>query len=135
MMHLLPLLVRSSFITSFDCLGSAFVNLIWSPEDVNYIEFNVQPHDPLFSSYKSKVHERPAILNSAWAKGGTGRYFIIDPCMKSFEHFYIHDVTVSVFELLSAITSMGKGYLAPNYNISQHQQLDHIDSDPKHDRL
>jgi hypothetical protein len=109
--------------------GSAFGNLMWAPDDINYIEFNVFPNDPMFSSEKSKIHSRPSLLNSAWAKGGTGSCYIIDPYEKSYGHYYGGDIKVSEYEILHAMKTMNQGFIRSNYDISEFTTVMHINSD------
>jgi hypothetical protein len=105
--------------------GAAFGNLMWAPDDVEYVEFNVFQDDKNFSSFKSKTHARPALINSAWAKGGTGRYYNIDPSIKSTPHFYVEDIRVAPYELLQILVAMNGSIIKEGYNSTRYQPEKH----------
>jgi hypothetical protein len=92
--------------------GSAFGNLIASPDDVDYIEFNLFPDDPLHNMVNSSAAiVRPTILAAAWNKGGTGKFYIIEPYYRSRDDFYEEEMTVSCYELIETLRLIGKDVL------------------------
>lgn len=98
--------------------GSAFGNIMWSPDDVDLVEFNVFPDDPAYTSPYSLSHHRPSLIAAAWAKGGTTKIFNIDPVRKSFDNFYDKNIQVSPYELLKVMELIGDDVLIPTHDIS-----------------
>lgn len=83
--------------------GGAFNNMMWAPTEVDIIEFNEFPDDNHFSESHGGTPVRHVFLTSAWAKGITGKFFIIEPSMKHKFDMYTGKLRIAPYELFEVM--------------------------------
>lgn len=88
---------------------------MWCPDDTDYVEFNVFPDDPVYSSKDSECHHRPSLISAVWAKGGQSKIYNIDPSYKSLQDFYEDPIRISPYEVYETLKRIGDDVVNENY--------------------
>ena len=104
--------------------GGAFNNLMWAPQDVDYVEFNEFPDDDVYSQSHGETPVRCVFLTAAWAKGGTGKFWIVEPSMKHPSNFYVGKLRIAPLELVAVLLKIG-GILKSEVSLSNYKSERH----------
>ena len=94
---------------------------MWCPDRVDYIEFNVFPDDPDFTSPRSPSRHRSSLIAAAWVKGGDSTIYNIDPVRKSYSSFYDENIQISPHELLEVLKHAGNDIISRNFDTSSYK--------------
>eukprot|EP01034_Spumella_vulgaris_P021449 gene21449-27482_t len=85
--------------------GGGWNNLMFTPPDCHYIEFNYQPNVAVYVEKTARVRDN--FLTAAWAKGGSGRYYTIPPNNKTVvdkpNMYYKKEMRVSPRDVLMVL--------------------------------
>jgi hypothetical protein len=104
--------------------GGAFNNLIWAPKSVDIIEFNEFPDDEIYTMSHGATPVRHVFLTAAWAKGITGKFYIIKPSMKHPSDMYTGKLRIAPYELFEVMTRI-PGLLDARYTKNPFQPERH----------
>lgn len=91
--------------------GGSFNNIMWASDDCDYIEFNLMPDDLHITHSHGKTHVRHVFLAAAWAKGGSGKFWIIEPTMQHKTDFYLGNMRISPRDVVHVLTHIADGSL------------------------
>lgn len=99
-----------------DHLGSAFGNIMWAPDNVDLIEFNIFPHDPNYQNPISDTKYRSSLIAAAWAKGGNSRVFHLSPKKPNYTTLYEDKFEISIEELYQILTLLGDNIISKDFD-------------------
>eukprot|EP01034_Spumella_vulgaris_P031621 gene31621-39061_t len=85
--------------------GGGWNNLMFTPPDCHFIEFNYQPNVAVYKEGTARIRDN--FLGAAFAKGGSGRYYTIQPNNKTVEEkpilYYEGKMRVSPRDMLMVL--------------------------------
>mmetsp|Transcript_20152 Transcript_20152/g.19464 ORF Transcript_20152/g.19464 Transcript_20152/m.19464 type:complete len:540 (+) Transcript_20152:116-1735(+) len=87
--------------------GGAFNHMIWTPSDTHFIEFNLFPDDLKSSDSHGGLPVRSIYLAAFWAKGGSGKFYIISPSIMHPLDFYAGKMRIAPKELFDVFIDVG----------------------------
>jgi len=100
--------------------GGAFNNLIWTPADCDFVEFNEFPDVSTVQLSHGGTPVRSVFLTAVWAKGMAlgSRFWVIEPSMRNPRDLYVGRLRVALRELVAVLERIG-GLLRPSAVPSQ----------------
>jgi hypothetical protein len=87
--------------------GGGMNNLMWAPDDVDIIEFNLFRTTERASEAHGGTAVRSCFSNAAWAKGGKGKFWIVPPSTMENKNFYSGNMRVAPSDVLEILQRIG----------------------------